>query len=232
MSSRCARWRESHHGPDAAGSPIGPPPNHPPDGDRRGHRITRLIEAGQWRAGDPADLVIFDVGYDVPRLAFLLADLPIEVLGRLRSDRVLYLPVPARPRHQWPAAQARWRVRPRRLGHLGRAAGCHHDPDHPVWHRRGTSLGPAAPAAHHRSAWLDHDGASRARGWRAPARPSPRPRAGDGAGPPRAARRPDLDTGHSAVHPPARLLAPAYAACTGQPTPLRVERHGPSAPHT
>ena len=69
----------------------------PPDGGRRGHRITRLIGAGQWRAGDPAVLVIFDVGYDVPRLAFLLADLPVEVLGRLRSDRVLYLPAPARP---------------------------------------------------------------------------------------------------------------------------------------
>src|SRR6266516_6475527 len=32
--------------------------------------ITRLIEAGHWREGDPAILVIFDAGYDVPRLAF------------------------------------------------------------------------------------------------------------------------------------------------------------------
>jgi hypothetical protein len=30
------------------------------------------------------------------RLACQLADLPIEVLGRLRSDRVLHFPVPAR----------------------------------------------------------------------------------------------------------------------------------------
>jgi hypothetical protein len=58
--------------------------------------VTRLIEAGHWREGDPRILVIFDAGYDVPRLAFLLADLPVEVLGRLRSDRVLYLPAPAR----------------------------------------------------------------------------------------------------------------------------------------
>ena len=36
----------------------------PPAGGRRGHRITRLIEAGQWRAGDPAVLVNFDAGYD------------------------------------------------------------------------------------------------------------------------------------------------------------------------
>src|SRR5213079_1168597 len=38
--------------------------------------ITRLIEAGHWREGDPAILVIFDAGYDVTRLSFLLADLP------------------------------------------------------------------------------------------------------------------------------------------------------------
>ena len=31
--------------------------------------------------GDPAILVIFDAGYDVTRLAFLLADLPVELLG-------------------------------------------------------------------------------------------------------------------------------------------------------
>src|SRR5215813_9287582 len=51
--------------------------------------ITRLITAGHWREGDPAILVIFDAGYDIPRLSFLLADLPAEVLGRLRSDRVM-----------------------------------------------------------------------------------------------------------------------------------------------
>jgi len=99
--------------------------------------VNRLTEAGHWRAGDPRILVIFDAGYDVPRLAFALADLPVEVLGRLRSDRVLYLPAPARRR-----------VRPRRPGHLARAAGRHHDGDRPVWHRRGASLGPAAPPAH------------------------------------------------------------------------------------
>ena len=58
--------------------------------------ITRLIEAGHWREGDPAILVIFDAGYDVTRLAYLLADLPAELLGRLRSDRVMQLPAPPR----------------------------------------------------------------------------------------------------------------------------------------
>jgi hypothetical protein len=37
-------------------------------------------------------LVVFDAGYDLGRLAFLLADLPVEVLGRLRSDRMFRLP--------------------------------------------------------------------------------------------------------------------------------------------
>lgn len=31
------------------------------------------------------------------RLAFLLADLPVELLGRMRSDRVLYFPPPPQP---------------------------------------------------------------------------------------------------------------------------------------
>src|SRR6266480_6705599 len=61
--------------------------------------IARLIEAGHWREGDPAILVIFDAGYDVTRLSFLLADLPAQVLGRLRSDRVMQLPAPPRQPH-------------------------------------------------------------------------------------------------------------------------------------
>src|SRR5262247_3412705 len=32
--------------------------------------VTRLIEAGHWRPGDPAILIVFDAGYDVARLAF------------------------------------------------------------------------------------------------------------------------------------------------------------------
>src|SRR5260370_8164647 len=59
--------------------------------------ITRLIAAGHWREGDLAILVVFDAGYDVTRLAWLLADLPVELLGRLRSDRVMGLPAPPRP---------------------------------------------------------------------------------------------------------------------------------------
>jgi hypothetical protein len=58
--------------------------------------VQRLVTAGQWQPGDPQVLVVFDAGYDLARLAFLLADLPVEVLGRLRSDRVFRLPAPPR----------------------------------------------------------------------------------------------------------------------------------------
>jgi hypothetical protein len=51
--------------------------------------VARLIAAGHWTPGDPAVLVVADAGYDAPRLAFLLRDLPVQVLARMRSDRVL-----------------------------------------------------------------------------------------------------------------------------------------------
>src|SRR5436309_564223 len=70
--------------------------------------VARLIEAGHWREGDLPVLVVFDAGYDVTRLAWLLADLPVELLGRLRSDRVMWLPVPPR--------QAGTNGRPRKHG--------------------------------------------------------------------------------------------------------------------
>jgi hypothetical protein len=73
-----------------------------------GDVVGRLIAAGHWREGDPGILVVFDAGYDITRLAWLLKDLPVDLLGRLRSDRVLYFPAPPgrrdgrpgrRPRH-------------------------------------------------------------------------------------------------------------------------------------
>jgi hypothetical protein len=110
--------------------------------------VTRLIEAGQHKDGDPDILVVFDAGYDVTRLAFLLADLPLELLGRLRSDRVLYFPAPAaRPRRARPPVPARSRTQDRRAGHLARPAGHHRHPDHPVRHRHGPVAGPAASPA-------------------------------------------------------------------------------------
>ncbi|MEV6648946.1 NF041680 family putative transposase [Amycolatopsis sp. NPDC051371] len=56
--------------------------------------VDRLIVAGHWRPGDPDILLVADAGYDGPRLSHVLADLPIVVLVRMRSDRVLRRPAP------------------------------------------------------------------------------------------------------------------------------------------
>jgi DDE superfamily endonuclease len=121
--------------------------------------VARLVAAGHWREGDPSILVIFDAGYDVTRLAYLLADLPVELLGRLRSDRVMLLPAPPRP----PGTQGRPR---KHGGELALA-----DPG--TWpapqvttstltSRYGTAVAAAWDRVHprltHRAAWLDHDG--------------------------------------------------------------------------
>ncbi len=58
--------------------------------------VERLIAAGQWQQGDPEILVVLDAGYDAPRIAYLLGELPVEILGRMRSDRVLRRPVSPR----------------------------------------------------------------------------------------------------------------------------------------
>ena len=41
--------------------------------------MARIIEAGHWHDGDPDIVVIFDAGYDLTRLAWLLRDLPAEI---------------------------------------------------------------------------------------------------------------------------------------------------------
>jgi hypothetical protein len=119
--------------------------------------VARLIQAGHWRAGDPSILVVFDAGYDLARLAFLLADLPVEVLGRLRSDRVLYFPAPPR---------AGGRGRPARHGPEFRLAEPGSWPGPQVTTatgatRYGTAVAQAWDRLHprltHRAAWLDHD---------------------------------------------------------------------------
>jgi hypothetical protein len=121
--------------------------------------VTRLIEAGHWHDGDLRILVVFDAGYDVARLAYLLADLPVELLGRLRSDRVMQLPAPprqprsmGRPRKHggelaladpatWPAPQVTTSTVTSRYGTAAAAA----------WAR-------VHPRLTRRAAWLDHDG--------------------------------------------------------------------------
>jgi hypothetical protein len=58
--------------------------------------VARLMAAGHWSAGDPDILIVADAGYDAPRLAWLLRDLPMQMLGRMRSDRVLRRAAPPR----------------------------------------------------------------------------------------------------------------------------------------
>ena len=72
--------------------------------------VARLAAAGHWKDGDPAVLVAMDAGYNVTRLAWLLADLPLVLVARVRSDRVYYRdpaprdrPLPGQPpRHGEP----------------------------------------------------------------------------------------------------------------------------------
>ncbi len=56
--------------------------------------VEDLIEMGRWHVGDRDILIVFDAGYDAPRMAHLLDGLPVEVLGRMRSDRVMRRPTP------------------------------------------------------------------------------------------------------------------------------------------
>jgi hypothetical protein len=57
----------------------------------------RLAAAGAWHPGDPDIIVVLDAGYDVIRLAWLLADLPVVLCARLRSNRVFYRVPPPKP---------------------------------------------------------------------------------------------------------------------------------------
>jgi hypothetical protein len=121
--------------------------------------VDRLITAGHWKPGDPNIVIVADTGYDITRLAHVLADLPVELVGRLRSDRVLRLPKPARlpgttgrpPKHgpeialnkpaSWPTPQHTTRTDTTRYG---TAVATSWDRVHPRLTRR--------------TCWLDHDG--------------------------------------------------------------------------
>jgi hypothetical protein len=49
--------------------------------------VARLAGAGHWREGDPDILIVFDAGYDIARLAYLLAGLPVQVPRDQRLSR-------------------------------------------------------------------------------------------------------------------------------------------------
>jgi hypothetical protein len=124
--------------------------------------VAGLVEAGHWHDGDPDILVVFDAGYDLTRLAWLLADLPVEIMGRLRSDRVMYFPAPARP-----ARPAGTGGRPPRHGAALKLSDPHTWPAPAVTTltettRYGTAAAMAWGRLHQRLAsragWEDHDG--------------------------------------------------------------------------
>jgi hypothetical protein len=56
--------------------------------------VEDLIDMGRWQQGDRDILIVFDAGYDAPRMAHLLEELPVEILGRMRTDRVMRKAVP------------------------------------------------------------------------------------------------------------------------------------------
>jgi hypothetical protein len=121
--------------------------------------VNRLRAAGQHHDGDPDILVVLDAGYEVCRLAFLLADLPVQLLGRLRADRVLCFPAPARPagRGGRPAATAPGSPWP--TPRPGQRRWCRPRPTPPATAaptpRPGTGCTRGWNTA---AAWADHDG--------------------------------------------------------------------------
>lgn len=58
--------------------------------------VGRLVDSGRQHPSDPEVLVLMDAGYDVTRLAWLLKDLPVILVARLRSNRVFYAPAGVR----------------------------------------------------------------------------------------------------------------------------------------
>jgi hypothetical protein len=122
--------------------------------------VDRIIGAGHWHQGDPDILIVMDAGYDGPRLAHVLADLPVEVAVRLRSDRIML-------RDPGPARSGPKGGRPRRHGGVLTFA----KPD--TWHTPETTTstdttryGKAEtlawdrmhPRIQARGPWLDHQG--------------------------------------------------------------------------
>ncbi|MGV9567900.1 NF041680 family putative transposase [Streptomyces sp. NPDC003480] len=126
--------------------------------------VTDLIGQGQWENGDEDILVVFDAGYDAPRMAYLLDGLPVEVLGRMRADRVMRRPTPSLKEyaHSYPKGG-----RPPKHGKEFRFAkpdtwGTPDAATAQVTDRYGTAQAMAWDRIHPRlttrSAWIDHDG--------------------------------------------------------------------------
>ena len=119
--------------------------------------VERIIAAGHWRDGDPDILAVFDSGYDLTRLAWLLAGLPVEVMGGCAATGSV-LPARRGSRARTAGGPARGRAQAGGPGHLARPGGDHGHRDRQVRHRCRHGLGQAAPAARRRAGWEGHDG--------------------------------------------------------------------------
>jgi DDE superfamily endonuclease len=124
--------------------------------------IARLVAAGHWREGDPDVIIVLDAGYDPARLAWLLAGLPADVTGRLRSDRVMHCPAPPLPARPASTGGRRPRHGPK-LAPGGPATWP--EPDavtRTAASRYGTAEATARGRTHqrlaHRDAWAGHEG--------------------------------------------------------------------------
>lgn len=126
--------------------------------------VVDLIEMGRWHVGDRDILIVFDAGYDAPYMAHLLTGLPVEVLGRMRSDRVMRRPTPSLKEYALSYPQG---GRPPKHGKESRFAKPETwgDPDAAtmqVTDRYGTARATAWDRIHPRlttrSAWIDHTG--------------------------------------------------------------------------
>jgi hypothetical protein len=62
--------------------------------------VMRLIAAGHWQPGDEDIIIAVDAGYPVVRLAWLLGDLPVELVGRVRSSQRFFGPPPPKDPHK------------------------------------------------------------------------------------------------------------------------------------
>lgn len=122
--------------------------------------VHRLVTAGRWNPGDPDILIVLDTGYDVTRLAYVLEDLPVELVGRLRSDRVML-------RDAGPPRSTPRGGQPRKHGTalVFAKPDTWHAPDHTTTTattRYGTAETLAwdrmHPRLQARGPWLDHDG--------------------------------------------------------------------------
>lgn len=131
----------------------------------RGHRLPAqgggrtVIAAGQWAPGDPDITIVVDAGCDVTRLSWVLRDLPVELVGRIRSDRVMRLPKPPRthgvngrpPKHAPDFRFAKPKTWPEPAITTATDTVNYGKAEAQAWDRVHLSLT-------HRSAWLEHDG--------------------------------------------------------------------------